>query len=126
MIKKSERRLERRYPIELELQHRKLQGGKVVVSGEGRTCNLSSGGILFHTGDLLNPGARMQLSIHWPVKLENACGLKLMVEGRVVRSTTEGTAIRIERYEFRTRARYDQSAIRLPVYAEKVGKYATV
>ena len=38
-----------------------------------------------------------------PVRLENQVPLKLVAEGRIVRSDDSQTAMTIDRYEFRTR-----------------------
>jgi len=45
----------------------------------------------------------VELSIDWPFLLHNACLLQLNIQGRIVDSCERGTAVRIERYEFRTR-----------------------
>jgi hypothetical protein len=40
--------------------------------------------------------------VSWPVLLNQSCPLKLVASGRVVRSDQNCTAIRMDRYEFRT------------------------
>jgi hypothetical protein len=51
---------------------------------------------------LLTPGIPVELSMTWPVLLNDTCPMKLMIYGCVIRSSERGAAIAIERYEFRT------------------------
>ena len=55
-------------------------------------------------------GAFVEISISWPVLLDQNCPMRLIVFGRVVRS--EGTMVgcTIDKYEFRTQARRLQVA----------------
>ena len=64
--------------------------------------NLSSGGIWFSTENMLPSGVPVELSLGWPVPLNDSCPMKLTVYGSVVRSHQGGAAVAIERYEFRT------------------------
>ena len=70
----------------------------------GESVNISSSGLLFTTAQPLIPGQVVEASIHWPVRLDNRVPLTLFVVGRVVRKVGNKTAMRIERYEFRTRS----------------------
>ena len=47
----------------------------------------------------------IELSMTWPVLLNDSCPMKLMIYGCVVRSNDKGAAVAIERYEFRTQGR---------------------
>jgi hypothetical protein len=73
------------------------------VSGAGKTLNIGSGGILFTTEGKLPMGRTVQLSVDWPVRLGGACALQFVTVGKVVRSEAAKAAVRIERYEFKTR-----------------------
>ncbi|HYW43523.1 MAG TPA: hypothetical protein VE959_11750 [Bryobacteraceae bacterium] len=73
------------------------------LSGVGKTLNMGSGGILFTTEEKLPMGRMVELSINWPARLDGTCPLKMVARGRVVRSEDTRAAVRIERYEFRTR-----------------------
>jgi hypothetical protein len=42
--------------------------------------------------------------MEWPVLIENKCLLKLVIYGYVVRSDSNTAAVKIVRYEFRTRS----------------------
>lgn len=67
------------------------------------TLNISSKGVLFATEEPLQPGQLLQVSVDWPARLENQVPLKLVAEGRIVRNLNGQAAMRIDKYEFRTR-----------------------
>ena len=73
-------------------------------TGDGRTINISSSGVLFTSQHMLLPGRRLELSISWPAQLDNKCALKLVARGRVVRFEDGRAAIEIQQYEFRTQS----------------------
>jgi hypothetical protein len=75
------------------------------VTGTGRTLNMGSGGILFTTEELLPVGRSVEVSVDWPAQLNGVCPLKFVAVGRVVRSEAKQAAVRIERYQFKTRGR---------------------
>jgi hypothetical protein len=70
--------------------------------GGGTTINMSSGGVLFDTDQVLLPGKRVEMAISWPAQLDNKCSLKLVARGRVVRFEPGRAAVEIQQYEFRT------------------------
>ena len=76
----------------------------VEATGSGRTMNISSNGLAFTTDETFNIGAYIELSICWPVLLNDNCLLKLAVQGSVVRSNGQFTAVSLHRHEFRTQA----------------------
>ena len=100
-----DRRLKRRYRIEQDVRYRMLYGHRVAETGSGKTTNISSGGVCFTTDSMLSIGIPVELSMNWPVLLDQSCLLKLMIYGCVVRSTDKGSAVVIERYEFRTQGK---------------------
>ena len=102
-----ERRSKKRYALDLALTYRVLRKGLVKATGCGRTSNISSSGVAFTTDETFAFGTFMELSISWPVLLDKTCLLKWVVEGRVVRSDRQVTAIRLSRHEFRTHRRFD-------------------
>ena len=53
-------------------------------------------------------GTAVYASITWPVALDGACPLQLLVEGRVVRRSGNVTVISVRKYEFRTSRRLAQ------------------
>lgn len=108
-----ERRHSDRFPIEREVRYRVLNKRSGEETGDGKTLNISSSGVLFTSEHVLLPGRRMELSISWPAQLDNKTGLRLVARGRVVRFEHGRAAIEIQQYEFRTQA--SSSASRLAV-----------
>src|SRR5271165_1437198 len=100
-----ERRLKRRFQIEQDVRYKMLYGQRIAETGTGRTLNISSGGVWFTTENLLTAGMPVELSMSWPVLLNDSCPMKLMIYGCVIRSNDKGAAVAIERYEFRTQGR---------------------
>ncbi len=97
-----ERRTKRRFQIDQEVRYKMLYGQRIAETGVGRTFNISSGGVWFTTENMLTSGMPVELSMTWPVLLNDSCPMKLMIYGCVVRSNDKGAAVAIERYEFRT------------------------
>jgi hypothetical protein len=75
----------------------------------GEILNISSKGVLFTTSEAFLPGQAVRAVIDWPIRLHNRVRLTLVVEGAVVRSVGRLTAMDIERYQFKTRARGDET-----------------
>jgi hypothetical protein len=65
---------------------------------------MGSGGILFTTEEPLQVGRMVELSVNWPARLDGTCPLQFVATGRVVRAEEDRAAVRIERYEFKTRS----------------------
>ena len=101
----SERRASDRFPIEREMRYRVLHKKTEEESGQGKTINMSSTGVLFATDQMLLPGRKLELAISWPAQLDNACPLKLVARGHVVRVAGGMAAVEIQQYEFRTAAK---------------------
>jgi len=112
-----ERRLKRRFQIEQEVRYKMLYGQRIAETGNGRTMNISSSGVWFSTENMLTSGMPVELSMNWPVLLNDSCPMKLMIYGCVVRSNEKGAAVAIERYEFRTQGSraFQQPGIPAPV-----------
>jgi len=98
-----ERRGTKRFPLQEEVRY-KLWNGNVVSTGVGKTLNIGSSGALFTTEQRLPVGCVVELSVNWPARLNGTCLLKFVATGRIVRAEEDRAALRIERYEFRTRA----------------------
>ena len=95
-----ERRSRRRFPLKLALEYRLL--GKLKRSGFGRTCDISSAGVLFEVADGQPFAGPIELAVSWPYVLDGACALKLTMKGRVVRVEDRGIAIESREHESRT------------------------
>lgn len=100
---KKDRRDSDRFPIERDIRY-KVLGKRSDEVGSGKTLNISSSGILFTKEHLLVPGKRLEVTVNWPVSLNNKCNLNLIARGRVVRTERGRAAIKIQQYEFRTAA----------------------
>jgi len=99
---RGDQRARSRYPISLDLQYKLLRGGRIERAGSGKTLNISSGGLLFETGEPLPERGLVEVSMQWPYLLQGVCSLKLVMRGRIVRSAADCTAIRAQFHEFRT------------------------
>jgi len=108
-----DRRGTSRFPVQEAVHYRVVHSGAAETTGIGKTLNIGSGGILFTTAEKLPVGKQVELAVNWPARLGGTCPLKFVATGRVVRSDAGKTAVRIERYEFKTRrtAAVDNSGI---------------
>ena len=112
-----DRRSKKRFSIQQEVRYKMSYRQRIAETGAGKTVNVSSGGLWIITESTLTPGWPVELAMNWPVLLHNACPMKLMIYGRVIRSSGKAAAITIDRYEFRTqgsrtfRQAHDQSAL---------------
>ncbi len=97
-----DRRRDKRYMLELDLRWKLIRRRRLLESGEGRTMDVSSGGILFDAGRPLPAGLNVELSVTWPVMLHNVAPLQLFVYGKIIRSDGRRTAVRMVQHEFRT------------------------
>jgi hypothetical protein len=107
----TERREKSRFPIERELRYKILEDTKVVQSGSGVTVNISSGGVAFAIDHELKTGCYIELSVSWPILLDDSCPMRLVCYGRVMRSNGGRCACTIHKYEFRTQARVFQATV---------------
>lgn len=105
-----ERRGKVRFPIRRELRYKLLKDGVTAESGAGETLDMGSNGVRFSINRSLPVGAFIELSISWPVLLDQACPMRINVFGRVVRNDGDMCAATIDKYEFRTQARVMQPA----------------
>jgi c-di-GMP-binding flagellar brake protein YcgR len=102
--KQPDRRHADRFSIQREVRYKLLNHRGAEETGDGRTVNISSSGVLFTTETRLPTGRRVELSISWPAKLDDRCGLQLMARGRVVRFENGLAAVEIQQHEFRTQS----------------------
>lgn len=104
-IKPSERRTKCRFALKRELRYKVVDDGNTLAAGTGETIDLSSGGVGILVDQPLAVGAFIELSISWPVLLDENCPMRLIVFGRVVRCEDRLVACTVDKYEFRTQAR---------------------
>jgi len=108
--KENERRTKWRFAIERDVRYKLLEGDAIVATGTGQTIDISSSGVAFLGQHVLVPGAFVELSISWPVLLDDSCPMRLVVFGRVVRCVNFANACTIDKYEFRTQSRVFRDA----------------
>jgi CheY-like chemotaxis protein len=98
-----ERRAKTRFSCRLDLTYQTLE--PPILSGQGTsgTLNIGSKGLFFTGSEQLAAGQLVRVTLDWPIRLENRISLKLLAEGRIVRSVSGQTAMTINKYEFRTR-----------------------
>ena len=106
---KDERRTKFRFGIQRELRYKVLEDGAMIASGTGQTINMGSGGVAFFAEHQLKPGAFVEVSISWPVLLDQTCPMRLIVFGRVLRNAGKKNVCSVDKYEFRTQARTFQA-----------------
>lgn len=99
----ADRRTNARFPCRLAVSYQALEHPFLSGVATSETLNISSKGLLFATEEALQPGQLLQVSVDWPARLENQVPLKLVAEGRIVRNVNGLAAMRIDKYEFRTR-----------------------
>jgi len=96
-----DRRSDRRYEYEMELQFSYRLGG-VMHFGSGQTVDLSRGAVRFVADNPPPDGAEVELRIAWPYLLQNVCPLELVVRGATTGTSQRGTVLAMSYYEFRT------------------------
>ena len=99
----TDRRVTSRFPVKEDVKYTVVHSRTLKTSGLGKTLNFGSRGILFTTEERLPVGRTVELSVAWPALLGGRCPLQFVATGRVVRAESNRAAVRIERYEFRTR-----------------------
>jgi hypothetical protein len=102
----TDRRGTSRFPIQEGVKYWIMlpKTSKAIAIGIGKTLNFGSGGILFTTDEKPPVGYTVELAVNWPARLGGTCPLQFVATGRVVRSDAKCAAVRIIRYEFRTRS----------------------
>lgn len=98
-----DKRASTRFPLSEEVFFKIYEEGNLSGKGVGTSLNMSSRGILFQTEQPMPQGRRVEVAVNWPAELDHKCPLKLVASGRVVRSQAGIVAVKIDRYEFRTR-----------------------
>jgi hypothetical protein len=93
----SERRKTQRFPIELPAELCILE-----MRIPGTTVNISSGGLLMKCShDSVKVGRRVKVRItNWPNSSGKNSEVVLVIDGAVVRDSTEYVAVRRSRYQF--------------------------
>src|SRR5215468_364353 len=90
--KEKDRRGKFRFPMEREVRYKVLKDGATLESGHGQTIDIGSGGVLFYVEHDLAADAFIQLSVSWPVLLDDSCPMRLVTFGRILRSSARKCA----------------------------------
>ena len=109
--KENDRRSKCRFAMERDVRYKVAEEGVVVAAGSGQTINMCSGGVAIVTEQPLTPGGFVELSISWPVLLDETCPMRFIVFGRVLRCSGRRTVCSIDKYEFRTSGRTFQASV---------------
>ena len=91
------------YPITLDLHYQVLSDGRPVETGSGRTTRFGSRRVVFTAEPALQVAARLQVSVAWPVLLDDRVKLQLIIEGRVLGVDGDRVTLGVVKYHFRTR-----------------------
>ncbi|HXM45009.1 MAG TPA: hypothetical protein VN924_27470 [Bryobacteraceae bacterium] len=93
----------RRFPIQQAVRYQCVKGSRIFAVGVGKTLEISSREVRLTIQQPLKRGQKMRLSVDWPAMLHNTCRMKLEIFGWILHSGNGEAAVKIERYEFRTR-----------------------
>jgi hypothetical protein len=100
-VKATERRRKRRYDIRSSLKFMVLSRGSHPLRGTGVSENMSSSGLLFHSGIALKAGAPIKIELDWPMPAPGIGTNRLWMSGRVVRASATSAAVEIGAHDFR-------------------------
>ena len=89
-----------RYSIRRPLEFA-VRNGTASTKGQGRTVNISRGGVLFQSDGELSLGGRIELVVRLAEGAEADTFVTLFVQGVTVRSDGGGTAVAIKRHRLR-------------------------
>ena len=89
------------YPVELEMKY-KIRSRMARV-GMGQTRWMSSQEVIFTADRPIEEGTMLEISIAWPVLLNNCVALQLVVEAKIAESQGTTATARILKHHFRTR-----------------------
>ena len=90
------------FPLVLPLKYKAISPEAKAISGTGSTVLLSSTDIVFNAGQPIRSGVRCEISIAWPVLLENRIRLQLVLQSLITRSEGQVVMARVSKYEFQT------------------------
>ena len=90
-----ERRLSRRYKLRLAVQFRVSEGRTLSRWRAGRTCDMSTSGVIFRCGQPLPTNSHIEMVINWPSQRDDLQPICLRAAGQVVRSHGRKVAVRM-------------------------------
>ncbi len=99
----TERRANSRFPMQMDLRYRYAHRRTKGRVHAGVIEDISSSGLRFTAEEAVEVGRRLEVSMDWPVRLDGAIPLQMVVTGTVVRCSGAEVALRIHSHEFKTR-----------------------
>ncbi len=106
----TDRRAKMRFALHREMRFKLIENDIVIGSGAGVTIDMGSGGVAFLADKPMKTDTFVEISISWPVKLDDQCPVRLVTYGRVLRCGGQRVVCSIDKYEFRTQARIARPA----------------
>jgi hypothetical protein len=95
-----ERRSERRYVIAATLEYAIGQGLDALAVGHGRLVNISRGGVLFESAEIISSDTEIELFVEWPVRRNKIEPIYLRILGKTIRTQGGGNGVKILSCEF--------------------------
>ena len=92
------------YPVTLDVRYKTARPPRV---GVGKTLQMSRTEVVFTTDTQIDPGTKLEISIAWPVVLNDRVLLQLVVTGEIVRREGSTLTATIRKHHFRTRGAWD-------------------
>jgi hypothetical protein len=130
VVSATDRRTKMRFALHREMRFKLIENDVVIDSGDGVTIDVGSGGVVFLAANPLKADTFIELSISWPVTLDDQCPVRLVTYGRVLRREGQRAVCSIDKYEFRTRGRITrvtEAAVRVdPAFYRFVDAYRKI
>ena len=99
-----EKSLRPKFPLHQDVSYKARRRSGIPEVATGTTIYMSSHEIRFTTERTVPFGKKLEVTVNWPVMLDRTCHMKLVISGHVTRNDANAAAVRIEHYEFRTKA----------------------
>lgn len=96
-----DRRLNRRFNLQLPMTYRVSQKGSVLRAGAAVTSDISVNGIRFRCRKPIPVGAHAELNVEWPAKQGGEVPVTLAATGFVVRCEDGEAVVRLASRRFR-------------------------
>jgi len=105
-----DRRSKVRFPLKLRVNF-KAMSRRFPSAGVGWVVNISSSGVLVEYPHKVRTGARLELKIELPLRLDGLIPLQLVAMGRVVRCEESRFAVAVARCHYRTMGGWTQRSL---------------
>jgi c-di-GMP-binding flagellar brake protein YcgR len=109
-VKRTERRAYRRYPVSINIEYRIISAEPNTRVYDGRTVNISSGGLLLESQTAVEVGAEVEACIALPGRLDNTLAIFLKIKGKSIRCHERHCAIVLDHLAFEIRTISESSS----------------